>query len=317
MSHKGYEPDATVLVLSADSVAYATSPKARLNHVALTRIHGNGRVVFIDPEKGSSEIFEGQLDPHALAALFELLQAKGFFGFADSYIRPGWLGGTADIVTATRRGEPEKRVTCVRGAPSAPPTFQDCYQALRYPHIRPSQVKSYVRQPITAEELAAGWYYGFEYQKKLDTPHDWIWTEAGRSSKWSKPPAVTHAVNFDSGFMIPQVNGCHHIRVHYSGDPATTAGTVQFDANLMSPNEFGDIGMTTLMYFAPRPATFTLLEAKSDRSLFSVSVPGYTKPKLRLVVLGDPANPTGGRLLTLDTHDAIQNIYSLQRLPAP
>lgn len=316
MTHKSYDHDAKVLVLSADSINATVSPQARINHVTRTRIYGDGRVVFVDPRKGDAEIFEGKLEPRKIDHLFELLQAKGFFGFADSYPRPGWLGGGADVVTATRRGQPEKRVTCFHGAPSAPPTFNDCYQALLFPHIEPSHVESYVRKPITAEELAAGWYYGDEYQKKLDTPQDWVWIEAGKSSKWSKVPAVTHTVNFDSGFMIPPVGACHHIRVHYTGDPARAGSTIQFDANLMSPNEFGDIGMTTLIYFSPRPATFALLETKDDRRLFSVSVDGYAGPKLRLVVIGDLARPTGGRLLTLDAHDAIQNIYALQLIPA-
>jgi hypothetical protein len=44
-------------------------------------------------------------------------------------------------------------------------------------------------------------------------------------------------------------------------------------------------------------------------------VPGYSGPALRLVVIGDPAKPSGGRLLVTDAHDAIQNIYSLQVVP--
>jgi hypothetical protein len=44
--------------------------------------------------------------------------------------------------------------------------------------------------PITPQELEQGWYWGMKDQKKPGTPDDWIWVEAGRSSKWIKPPLV-------------------------------------------------------------------------------------------------------------------------------
>jgi hypothetical protein len=46
-----------------------------------------------------------------------------------------------------------------------------------------------------------------------------------------------------------------------------------------------------------------------------VTVPGYSGAKLRLVVLGDLAKPTGGRLLELDDHEVIRNIHWLQAAP--
>lgn len=92
-------------------------------------------------------------------------------------------------------------------------------------------------------------------------------------------------------------------------------GEIQFDCNSMSPNKFGDIGMSTRVYYFPQPATYTLLDTESDERLFSVTMPGYSGAKLRLVVFGDPAKPSGGRLLELDDHDVIQNIHWLQAAP--
>jgi len=315
MTGKAYETNPDTVVLSADLVGGFVTLETLINHVTLTKIYGDGRVVFVDPAKGSSEISEGHLDARQLSHLFELLQAKGFFKFSETYIKHGPTDLPSNVVTATRRGEHEKPVSCYGGALSAPSGFMDCYQALLYPHLQPSDVKTYVRQPITDQELAAGSYYGFEYQKKLNTPQDWVWLEAGRSSRWHRPAVSAHTVTLDSSFMIPPVDGCRHIRVHYVNTPTATGSTIQFDRNSMSPNEFGDVGITTLIYFAPRAATFTLLETKGDKRLFSITSPGYTGPKLRLVVMGDLAQPSGGRLLVMDAHDAIQNLYPLQPLP--
>lgn len=312
MTHKGYETKPGVLVLSADLAGGFVSPEVMINHVTLTKIYGDGKVVFMDPAKGVSEICEGHLDSRKIAEVFELLQAKGFFGFSESYFKHGPTDLPTNVVTATRHGEHEKRVGCYGGALSAPPGFMDCYQALLYPQIQPSDVQKYVRHSISAHDLEAGFYYGFEYQKKLNTPRDWVWREAGKSSRWHKPEAQAHTVTLDSGFMIPPVDNCRHIRVHYSNDPASAGSTIQLDRNSMSPNEFGDIGITTLIYFTPRPATFTLLETKENKRLFSITVPGYSGPKLRLVVIGALAKPSGGRLLVVDEHDAIQSIYPLQ-----
>jgi hypothetical protein len=311
MTHRVYEPDAKLLVLSADAVNHTVSPAAQVNHVFRTKIYGDGRVVFADPAKGDAEIFEGRLDAKQISHLFELLQARGFFGFADHYFEPV-MGGTTLVITAARRDKPVKSVSCY-GPQSAPLGFSDCFEALLYPHVHPTGVKSYVREPIRPTELHQGWYWGDEYQKKLDTPIDWVWIEAGRSSKWRKPDP--HTVTLDSSYMIPAVDSCRHIRVHYNDDPASDGSTIQFDRNVMSPSEFGDIGMTTKMYFTPRPATCTLLETKGDERLFSVSVPGYAGANLRLVVFGALARPGGGRLIELDGDGVIQNIHWLQAAP--
>jgi hypothetical protein len=142
-----------------------------------------------------------------------------------------------------------------------------------------------------------------------------VWIEGGKTSKWCKPAPHVHTVTLDSSYMTPPVDNCRHIRVHYNDDPAAEGSTIQFDRNGMSPNKFGDIGITTMMYFTPRPAIYALLEANSDERLFSVTVPDYTGTKLQLVVIGDQAKPTGGRLLELDDHDAIKNIHWLQVAP--
>jgi hypothetical protein len=315
MTDKGYEPGPGLLVLSADLTGGFAPPETLINRVPLTRIYRDGRIVFVDPARGSSEIFEGHLDARKISQLFELLQAKGFFGLSGTYVRYVPTDLPSNVVTARRRGEPEKRVSSYGGVLSAPAGFMDCYQALLYPQLQPSDVKAYVRRPITDQELEAGSYPGSEYQKKLNTPRDWVWVEAGRSSQWRRPEAHAHAVTLDSGFMIPPIDGCGHLRVHYRNSPAAAGSTVQFDRNAMSPNEFGDIGTTTLMYFAPRTATFTPLENKGGEHLFSITVPGYSGPKLRLVVMGDLAQPSGGRILAMEDHGVIQNIYPLQPVP--
>ncbi|HEX7838985.1 MAG TPA: hypothetical protein VF469_16015 [Kofleriaceae bacterium] len=229
----------------------------------------------------------------------------------ESYFEPV-VGASTHVITAKRRGEPEKCVSFY-GLQSAPPGFMDCFRELQYPQIRPTDIKTYVRQPITAHDLEVGWYYGFEYQKKLNTPENWVWIEAGKSSKWCKPPV--HTVTLDSNYMIPSVGNCRHIRVRYNDDPAAAGSTIEFDRNGMSLNKFGDIGITTMMAFPSQPATCALLGTNGDECLFSVTVPGYSEAKLRLVVFGDPAKPSGGRLLELDDHDVIQNIHWLQVAP--
>jgi hypothetical protein len=312
MTHKGYETDARVLVLSADLAGGLVPPEALLNHVPLTRIYGDGKVVFIDPAKGPSVICEGHLDTKQIEQLFALLQAKGFFGFSESYVQPGPTDLPTDVITATRRGEPEHRVACYGGAVSAPPGCMECYHALLYPQLQPSDVRRYERQPISAHDLEAGFYDGLEYQKKLDTPRDWAWLEAGKSSRWHKPAGPAHTVILDSGYMIPRVDNCRHITVHYSTAPEIAGSTIQFDRNSMSPNKFGDIGISTCVYFAPRPASFRLLETEDNKHLFSITVPGYSGPKLRLVVFGKLARPTAGRLLVVDAHAVIQHSYALQ-----
>ncbi|HEX2686302.1 MAG TPA: hypothetical protein VHN14_06775 [Kofleriaceae bacterium] len=312
MTHEHYEAKPGVLVLSADLVGGFVPPDVQINHVTLTKIYGDGKVVFVDPAKGPSEICQGHLDAKKITQLFDLLQAKGFFEFSDSYFTPGPTDMPTTVVTATRRGKQEKQVGAYGGALSAPPGFMDCYHALLYPQIQPSDIKKYVRKPISAEELAAGHYHGFEYQKKLNTPQDWVWVDAGRNSQWHRPEAQTHTVALDSGFMIPPVDNCRHIRISYTTSPMTAGSMIQYDRNSMSPNEFGDVGVTTRVYYAPRLAHFTLIETKGDKHLFSIAVPGTSGTKLRLVVIGDLARPSGGRLLALDDHAAIQHIYPLE-----
>ena len=36
-------------------------------------------------------------------------------------------------------------------------------------------------------DLRQGWYWGQKDQKKANTPADWIYTDAGRSSCWHEP----------------------------------------------------------------------------------------------------------------------------------
>jgi len=41
--------------------------------------------------------------------------------------------------------------------------------------------------PITTSDLKRGWYYGLPNEKRLDTPANWIWMEAGQKSRWQTP----------------------------------------------------------------------------------------------------------------------------------
>ena len=310
MTNKLYDAKPGALVLSADLIGGLVAPNVLINHITLTKIYGDGRVVFIDPSVGSLEIYEGHLDEKQIAALFALLKEKGFWSFSESYYRPEITDAPTNVVTAALYGEPAKKVSCYAGAISAPPGFMQCYQALTYPQLKPSDAKKYTRQPISDKDLQEGWYYGFEYQKKLNTPRDWVWSEAGKSSKWHRPEPV--GVTFDSGYMTQLVDGCRHIRFHYAGDPTAAGSTIQFDRNAMSPNVFGDIGVTTLVYYAPQPVTCTLLQQEADKRLFSISMTDYSGPKLRLVVQGNLAHPSGARLLVLDDHEVIQGVHPLQ-----
>lgn len=126
-------------------------------------------------------------------------------------------------------------------------------------------------------------------------------------------PAASE-VTLDTGYMIPDIENCRHIRIRYTGDPRSAGATVQFDRNSTSPNAFGDIGVSTRIYFAPRPAIFALLQVDTDKHLYSVTVSEYHGPALRLVLFGEVSKPVGGRLLVVNDQATIQNIYPLQPL---
>jgi hypothetical protein len=40
---------------------------------------------------------------------------------------------------------------------------------------------------ISSNDLIQGWYWGMENQKKINTPTDWVYYEAGRDSCWHEP----------------------------------------------------------------------------------------------------------------------------------
>lgn len=308
-----YEPKRDLLVLSADTVGGFVAPGVLVNHVPLTRIYGDGKVVFIDPAVGSGVIHEGTLSAVDINELFHFLSAKGFWKLSDSYSVHGPTDMPSSVLTAKAFGRPEKRVSCYGGVLSAPPGFMECFERLVAPQLQPADVKTYTRQPITQAELDAGWYYGFEYQKKLNTPRSWVWIDAGRSSRWRQPEALVKPdVNLDSGYMIPALESCHRIRIHYGGHGAGAQSTIQFDRNSMSVNEFGDVGVTTLVYFTPQPASLTLLKQEDKRHLFQLEMANYHGPKLRLVLLGELDHPIGGRLLVVNDDDTIQRMYWLQ-----
>lgn len=310
-----YERKRDFLVLSADRVGGFVAPGMLINHVPLTQIYGDGKVVFIDPAVGSTVIHEGRLTPEQINELFQSLIARGFWSFADSYTVQGPADMQSNVITARGLNRPEKRVSCYGGELSAPDGFMECFDRLVVPRLAAADVHTYVRQPITQAELDTGWYYGFEYQKKLNTPRSWVWVDAGRSSRWRQPePLVKPEVTFDSGYMLPGIDGCHHIRIHYHGYGAGATSTIQLDRNAMSPNEYGDIGMTTLMYFAPQPVTLTLIKQEDKRHLFGLESAGYHGPKLRLCLVGELDHPTAARLLVVDDAGAILDLYCMHIL---
>jgi hypothetical protein len=308
-----YEQKRGLLVLSADSAGGFAAPGVLLNHVPLTRIYGDGKVVFVDRARGSGVLHEGTLSADQINGLFRLLMEKGFWELAEAYAVHGPTDLATSVITAKALGRPEKRVSSYGGAVSAPPGFMECFETLIHPQLQPGDVKTYVRQPITQAELEAGWYYGLEYEKRLNTPRSWVWIDAGRSSRWRQPEALpTPDIHFDSGYMIPALDGSHHIRIRYRGYGAGAESTILLDRNAMSPTEYGDIGVTTLMYFAPQPVTLTLLKHDDKRHLFALECAGYHGPQLRLVILGDLSHPSGGRLLVMNAEGGITNMYWLQ-----
>lgn len=312
---EGYDAQRGVLALSADTVGSGLPPAAVINHVPTTRIYGDGKVVFVDPSAAKSEIREGTLSSEQIGHLFQLLRDKGFFGFASSYQSALVPGMSTRFISARSTCGPVKQVSCTGREVSPPPkfakSFAECFQALLYPQLQPSDVHTYVRQPITDSELDAGWYYGFEYQKKLNTPGDWVWVDAGKTSQWRKPAAAKGGFTFDSGYMAPALN-CHHIQIHYSGQQPDTGSSIQFDRNAISPNEYGDIGIQTKMYCEPQPAVLKLLKQEGQKQVLSIEPTGYTGLALRLVILGDLQRPSGGRLLVMDNQGALQNSYHLE-----
>lgn len=84
-------------------------------------------------------------------------------------------------ICTTRSG---KRFTQPIDTIQTPPTMSD--ETITDPSV------------IRPQELATGWYWGSEDQKKSNTPEDWIFTPAGRNSCWHKPniTCATHATDY-------------------------------------------------------------------------------------------------------------------------
>ncbi|MFH1837902.1 MAG: DUF333 domain-containing protein [Candidatus Kuenenbacteria bacterium] len=55
--------------------------------------------------------------------------------------------------------------------------------------------KQEVIPSISEKDLENGWYYGQKFQKKSDTPKDWVWQSAGKSSKWLAPSFIEKQEN--------------------------------------------------------------------------------------------------------------------------
>lgn len=181
-----FEQRKGLVVLSADIEGGYVPREVRLNHVTRTTIYGDGKVVFVDPSQGDREICEGHLSATEIAGLFNELDQRGFFALQHSYFKPGPTDMATWTITAQRCEQPPMQVASYGGSVSAPPEFMECFEWLTYPKLSPIGVHRYTRQPISEFDLHAGWYYGFEYQKKLNTPQDWVWQDAGKSSRWHR-----------------------------------------------------------------------------------------------------------------------------------
>lgn len=62
-------------------------------------------------------------------------------------------------------------------------------------------------EEISEEELKQGRYYGDYNQKKIGTPDDWLWSEAGKSSAWYDP-------DYEDGQVVGGCAGVQNIYWH-------------------------------------------------------------------------------------------------------
>lgn len=62
------------------------------------------------------------------------------------------------------------------------------------PTSSPAPVPPIVAPTSNSSEFSSGWYWGTMDQKKPDTPLEWVYQEAGRSSCW-------HAPNIECGYL--------------------------------------------------------------------------------------------------------------------
>lgn len=73
-------------------------------------------------------------------------------------------------------------------------------------HVPPAFLKHSIEEDIpgiTEGDLEQDWYWGSETQKKPGTPDNWIWVEAGRSSKWICPEHVVEKEALQDKNEIP------------------------------------------------------------------------------------------------------------------
>jgi len=315
-SHLPYDTKPGAVVLSADITGGLVGPEAVVNKVVVTRIYGDGKVVFVDPRAEDREICEGKLSEAAITRLFEVLDMNGFWGLEPSYTSPGPAELPSSVIVASRYGQPARRVSCHGGALSAPPSFLACFEWLVYPALQPAGVVRYQRHPMSRMELKVGWYYGLEYQKKLGTPLDWIWVDAARSSRWQDPGELlvqgSSEWYLETGYLEPPLSGAHLVRIGRSRSlgPATVA--VQFDTNEIVLDEFGDLVGATRKLCPKHDAKLALVASKDGEDLYDMKLASHDGPGLRLVLFPQPTLPyRAARLLTLNQHGAVERVIEL------
>lgn len=178
-----YDDTRGQLVIEIDRFGGLIPPQIAQNHIVKTRIYGDGKVVYV--ESGSDPIYQGQLSELEIMGLLTYIRDQGYWQMSDTlYTTP--MAPTdmpTSHVSVNLRGGTSKRVSVYWGPPAG---FTEIYTRLSAPQLQPTGVLTYQRQTITQAELSQGWYYGMEYQKKLDTPTGWTWVDAGRSSRWTR-----------------------------------------------------------------------------------------------------------------------------------
>lgn len=175
-----YDTTRDTLVLSADMNGGFVPYSYHVNHIVHTKIYGDGTVIFVDPAQGLGEIRAGTLTEPEIVALLKQASENGFWGWQQSYraqMAPTDLPSARITVKLT--GGREKAVSSYGGAFSAPTGYMEVYHALHFPALQPQGVATYLRGTITQAELNQGWYFGAEYEKKLDTPLNWVWNHQG------------------------------------------------------------------------------------------------------------------------------------------
>lgn len=186
-----YNQDPAQVVLSADMRSGYVSYQSQVNHVVHTTVYGDGKVVFTATDTEDTVIHQGYLAQNDMVALLKHVAADGFWGWDSFYassINVIADAGLSEIV-CNLYSHGAKAVT-VHGSTInvGPAGFAKLFDQLHYPNMAPEQVVSYTREQISTADLVQGFYAGEAYQKKLDTPMEWIWAagQNGQVGTWAQ-----------------------------------------------------------------------------------------------------------------------------------